>query len=135
MEVRCTMPRSDATPSLDLHKPLPSGGAWSVHPRDMKQLLHAIRSRYIAAYRAGDLDHLSALEVVIHDDALAHIPLRWLYALSGWYDYFRVDVRLVGDADALFGPDDDARRTEHQRTARVFVSGCDARPVSAPAAG
>lgn len=124
MEVRCTTRRSDsdAAPSLDLHAPLPSGGAWSVHPRSMKRLLYAIRSRYIAAYRADGLDALPALEVVIHDDALTHIPLRWLHALSGWYDYFRVDVRLVGDAHALFGPDDDARCTEHQRTARTFLA-------------
>lgn len=139
MEVHCTTRSSDAAPppTLDLSDPahpLPSGGVWSVRPLDMRALLYAIRSRYNVAFRANrvrGLEALPHLEVVIHDDALAHIPIRWLNELTGWYDYFRVGVRFVGDSDVLFGEGDpcayDAdheRTTKHQRTARLFLSGC-----------
>ncbi len=43
--------------------------------------------------------------MVIHDDALESIPLKWLRALYCNHSVVGAGMRLFGDPDVLYGPE------------------------------
>lgn len=111
MEVHCTTKPSSDMPAFRVDDALDgvsgweafkNDGAFTMPPQDAERLYKAMiaRRRFIA--RGHELPPFT---IVIHDDALGSIPLKWLRALCGNHPIFSTGMRLVGDPDVLYGPE------------------------------
>lgn len=124
MEVHCTTQPSgkpmfvldDVRREVSAWEAYKDGGAFAVAPEDMEHLYRTLhtRRRFIARVSA-----LPPLTIVIHDDALESIPLKWLRTLHCDHVVVGVAVRLVGDPCVLYGPEQGY--DQRQLFARLFA--------------
>ncbi len=92
----------DALDSVSGWEAFKNVGAFTIPPQDAERLYKSLfaRHRFIVRGRA-----FPPFTIVIHDDALGSIPIKWLRALCRNHSVVGAGMRLVGDPNILYGPE------------------------------